>query len=174
MADVVLNILSLGIKPLYERQLRFHEVISEFRNRLSELEEVSLTQEEIDVFFLKLNSFNFGFTLFAAYYQKYIDNLNRFKPEAKEELLDLTFLMIALAEDKWKPTTPFQVLTYHVKYRYRLTSRFFISHQKKQNYKKLNAPDAIAKQNSKFDSSKKWTRVPIGRDPCKAGCDCSK
>ena len=174
MADLLLNILSLGTKPLYEKQFRFHDTISEFRNKLSRLEEVSLTEADIDAFYNKLDTFDFSFVFFSEYYKKYIANLNRFRPQPLNGNIDLTFLIIAIAEDKWKPTEPFPIFTYHLKYRNKLTSKFFISHQKKQNHKKLNTPDSIFDQKSKFDSSKKWTRVPIGQDKCTPGCGCSK
>ena len=34
MIDLVLNIISLGLKPLYERHLMFHQIITDFRNKL--------------------------------------------------------------------------------------------------------------------------------------------
>ena len=164
MTDALLNILSLGTKPLYEKQLRFHTIITEFRNRLSRLEEVSLTEADIDTFYNVLNNFDFSFILFKNYYKKYIANLNRFKPELLDGNIDLTFLIIAIAEDKWKPTAPIPIFLYHIRYKYKLTSKFFISHQKKQNRKKLDAPGVLAKQNAKTKPSQKWTRVPISRN----------
>ena len=161
MTDLVVNILSLGIKPLYERQLRFHKIISEFRNKLSRLQDGDLTVADIDKFYNDLNNFDFRFVLFAEYYKKYVANLNRFKPNIEEENPDVTFLLIAIAEDKWKPTEFSPLFLYHLRYKFSLTSRFFISHQKKQNRKKLDVPGVLAKQNGKINSSQKWTRVPI-------------
>lgn len=174
MTNLALNILSLGTKPLYEKQMKFHSIITEFRNKLSRLEEISLTVADIDEFYNKLNNFDFSFVLNAEYYRKYIDNLNRFKPNTEDKNPDLTFLLIALAEDKWKPTKPFPVFSYHLRYKNKLTSKFFISRQKKQNLKKLNTPDVLEKEKSKFDSSKKWTRVPVSRNKCEPDCGCSK
>lgn len=174
MANVFSNIASLGTKPLYEKQMRFHNIITEFRNKLSRLEEVSLTVDDIETFYNKLNNFDFGCVLFAEYYQKYIDNLNRFKPPAEDKNPDLTFLLIALAEDKWKPTKPLDIFNYYIRYKYKLTSKLFTSRQKKQNLKKLNPPEVVAGQISKFDSSKKWIKIPIRQDPCKPDCGCSK
>jgi hypothetical protein len=34
MIDLILNIISFGLKPLYEKHLEFHLIISEFRNKL--------------------------------------------------------------------------------------------------------------------------------------------
>ena len=174
MTDIVLNILSLGTKPLYERQMRFHESITDFRDKLSRLDEVSLTVAEIEDFYTKLNSFDFRFVFFEEYYRKYIANLNRFKPQTEDTNPDLTFLMIALAEDKWKPTKTIPVFFHHLRYKNSVTSKFFTSHQKKQNLKKLNPVGEAATQKSKFDSSKKWTKIPIRQDQCKPDCGCSK
>jgi hypothetical protein len=163
MADVVLNILTLGIKPLYERNMRFHKIIAEFRNEVSRSHKIGLTEVEIDEFYNKLDNFDFRFILFSNYYKRYIDNINRFKPEEEDKDLDYAFLKIAVAPDKWKPTKPLPVFIYHIQYKYKLTSKFFISYQKRQNLKKLNTPGTLAKQNCKTKSEQKWTRVPINR-----------
>lgn len=152
----------------------FHKTISEFREKLSRRQEGNLTIDDVDKFYNEINSLNFRFSLFADYYRKYIENLNRFKPNTEEENPDVTFLLIAIAEDKWKPTQPIDVFFYHIRYKYTLTSKFFISRQKKQNRKKLDASGELTKKESKFDSSKKWTRVPIRGNECKPGCGCSK
>lgn len=153
--------------------MNFHNTIIEFRNKLANLEEVNLTTVDIDDFFNKINSFDFRFSLFGEYYQKYVDNVNRFKPQ-EENNFDITFLKIAVAEDEWKPTKTLDIFNYHLRYKYKLTSKLFISRQKKQNLKKLNPSGAVAEQKSKFDSSKKWTRIPIRKDQCKPDCGCSK
>ena len=153
--------------------MKFHDTITEFRNKLANLEDFNLTKDDIDKFYDEINSFNFRFSLFGKYYQNYIDNINRFKPQ-EENNFDITFLKIAIAEDKWKPTKPLDIFNYHIRYKYKLTSKLFISREKKQNLKKLNTPDVLAKEKSKFDPSKKWTRVPIGRNKCEPGCGCSE
>lgn len=174
MTNMLLNIITLGARPLYQKQWKFHKIITDFRNRLARLEEVSLTENDIEAFYAKLNTFDFRFVFFSEYYRKYIANLNRFKPVSINGNIDLTFLIIAIAEDKWKPTEPSSLFLYHLKYKNKLTSRFFISHQKKQNHKKLNNSEPIIAQKSKFDPSKKWTRVPIGKKQCSSSCGCSK
>jgi len=152
--------------------MKFHNTIIALRDKLAKLEEVKLTKNDIDEFYNKVNSLDFRFSLFGKYYQKYIDNLNRFKP-LEENDFDLTFLKIAIAEDQWKPTEFPPVLIYHIKYKYKLTSKFFISRQKKENLKKLNSPGKVTKGDSKFDSTKTWTRIPI-RNQCESGCGCSE
>ena len=153
--------------------MKFHDTITEFRNKLANLEDVNLTTDDVDKFYDELNSFDFHYSLFRKYYQNYIENINRFKPEV-ENNFDITFLKIAIAEDKWKPTKPLDIFKYHIRYKYKLTSKLFISRQKKENLKKLNTPDVLTKEESKFDSSKEWTRIPIRQDKCKPGCGCSK
>lgn len=174
MADLVLNILSLGTKPLYENQWRFHNLIADFRSKLARLEETPLAEADIESFYNALNTFDFRFVFFSDYYKKYIANLNRFKPEQVHGNMDVTFLLLAIAEDKWKPTAPFPVFSYHLKYKFPLASRVFISRQKSQNRKKINTPEQIAKHTSKFDPSKKWTRVPLQKERCEPGCGCGK
>ena len=153
--------------------MKFHNTITAFRNRLANLENVKLTKDDVDKFYDEINSFNFRFSLFGKYYQNYIDNINRFKPE-EDNYFDITFLKIAIAEDKWKPTKPLDIFKHHIRYKYKLTSKLFISRQKKQNLKKLNTPDVLTKEVSKFDASKKWTKIPIRQDQCKPDCGCSK
>jgi len=161
MSDLVLNILSLGIKPLYERQRRFHDLIIEFRNRFANPGRANRVQADIDEFYEKLNNFDFSLVLFEGYYRKHIENLNRLRPNLEGNEFDLKFIRIALEENKWKPTKPFAILRHHLKYEYKLTAKPFVSYQKKQHSKKLNTPEAIAKQNAKPKSSQNWTRVPI-------------
>lgn len=164
MSNLLLNILSLGTKPLYEKQMKFHNTIIAFRNRLDRLKEVPLTEEEIAAFYDAINNFDFSLVLFSGHYKKYIDNLNRFKPQSINGNMDLTFLMIAIAEDVWRPTKPYDIFVYNIKYKNKLTSKFFIGRQKKQNLKKLNSPEAKSKLNAKPKSTKEWTRVPLPRD----------
>lgn len=151
--------------------MNFHNTITSFRIKLANLENVSLTTDDIDKFYDEINSLNFRFSMFEKYYQNYIDNINRFKPE-EDNNFDITFLKIAIAEDKWKPTEPLDIFNYHIRYKYKLTSKLFISREKRENLKKINKPDLLIKEGSKFDASKKWTRIPIRKDRCKSDCGC--
>lgn len=162
MSNLVLNILSIGTKPLYEKHMKFHKIIEEFRNKLEKSQnQEKIKKTDIDAFYNKLNNFDLNFTFFRKYYRKYIANLNRLKPQPEEKNPDLTLLRVALTENKWKPTTPFSILIHHIKYDNKITSKPFVAYQKKQNRKKLNAPVVKAIQNDKPKSSKEWTRVPI-------------
>lgn len=144
--------------------MRFHTIISEFRDKLENPQgHDKITQADIDAFYKKLNNFNIRFVLFSKYYRKYIDNLNRLKPQPDDKKPDLTLLRVALAENEWKPTTPFSIFVHHLKYDNKLTSKPFIAYQKRQNKKKLNAPAVKVKEVEKPKKSEKWTRVPIPR-----------
>lgn len=159
MANTVLNILSLGTKPLFDKQWRFHNLITEFRARFSNPSRAGLAVEDIKEFYKQLDNFDFKNGFFKNYYRDYIENLNRFRP--KDNNPDLTFIRIALTENKWKPTEPIPVFIHHLKYKTKFTSRFFISREKKENFKKLNTTKIITEETSKLDSDKKWTRIPI-------------
>lgn len=176
MSNLVLNILSLGTKPLYEKHMRFHTIISDFRDKLENPKgQEKITPADIDSFYTKLNNFDFSFMFFSKYYRKYITNLNRLKPESDDSNPDLTLLRVALAENQWKPTTPSSIFIHHIKYENKITSKAFIAYQKKQNRKKLNAPVAKIKEIERPKSSEKWTRVPIpAHHPKKQGSCCEK
>ena len=153
---------ALETKPIYNKHMGFHTIISEFRNKLgSQQKEGNITKAEIDSFYKQLN--NLRFILFPKYYRKYIDNLNRLKPQPDDKNPDLNLLRVALAENDWKPTTPFSIFVHHLKYDNQITSKPFIAYQKKQNRKKLNTPAAMVKEVEMPKKSEKWTRVPIPR-----------
>ena len=142
--------------------MRFHTIISEFRDKLDNSQgRDQITRADIDAFYEKLNNFDLRFVLFSEYYRKYIDNLNRLKPQPEDKNPDLNLLRVAIAENKWKPITPFSIFLHHLKYDNKITSKPFIAYQKKQNRKKLNAPAAKIKEVEKPKKSEKWTRVPI-------------
>jgi len=168
MGNFILNILSLGTKPLYDRHMKFDKLISEFRIKLANPEyQKKSTASDIDQLYNELNSFNSHFVFFKKYYQKYINNLNRLKPDPEDKNPDWTLLQIAVAKNKWKPTTPFSIFVHHIKYDYVLTSKPFIAYQKKQNRKKLNKPVKVVKETEKPKSEKEWIRVPISRNKSK-------
>lgn len=162
--DLVLNILSFGMKPLYERQRRFHDLIIDFRSRFANPGRANKVQADIEELYEKLNNFDFSFVLFENYYRQYIENLNRLRPNLEGNELDLNFIRIALAENKWKPTKPLSVFRHSLKYDYKLTAKPFVSYQKNQHQKKLNSPGVVLEKRANLKSSQKWTRVPIRTD----------
>lgn len=170
-----LNIITLGIWAIYEKPRRFHKIISEFRDKLDNYQEVKVTEAEIEKFFEELNEIDFSASIFPEYYRNYINNVNRFKPEGEDLILELSLLKVAIAEEKWRPTEPGPVFKYHMQYRNRLTSKAFISYEKKQNRKKIDTTSKIKKKEDASKSEKQWTRVPLSRDKCNnKGCNCSK
>ena len=145
-----------------EKPIRFHKLISQFRDKLSQSLESKITEVEIEIFYNKLNGFDFRRSLFSNYYQNYIANLNRLRPEADNEV-DRALLLVALKENRWKPTKPFDIFLYHIKYTYKLTSKPFLAFQKRKQRKKLNSPEMSLKIQTKQQSSKEWTRVPLSQ-----------
>ena len=142
--------------------MKFHTIISEFRNKLGSSEELNkTTTADIGEFYDTLNNFNFSFILFSKYHRKYIANLMRLKPDLEDSNPDLTLLRLALAENAWKPTTSFAIFIHHIKYENKITSKLFIAYQKKQNRKKLNAPAVKLIEVKNTKKSENWTRVPM-------------
>lgn len=162
--ELLLNIITLGLKPLYKKHLSFYLIIVEFRNKLprkqneaqklseKDLEnnlilkdiskamtvldlstqKMSLTESDIDEFYNKLNNFNYDFIIFKNYYKEFIQNLNRFNPKARNNDFHLAILKDLLIEKKSRPLRPIPILLYHIKYKYKLTSWFFIMRIKKR------------------------------------------
>lgn len=153
--------------------MKFHTIISKFRNKLTiQPNQGEITLGDVEKFYNTLNKLNFRFVLFSKYYRKYIDNLKRLKPDPEDNNPDLSLLRVALAENKWKPTTPLAIFIHTVKYDNKITSKPFIAYQKKQNRKKLNAPLAKVKESENPKSSGKWTRVPISQHYPKNESNC--
>ena len=155
--EIILNILTFGLKPLYERHLLFYNIINDFREKLprtqkqahkpteKELEsnlilsnisktiqvidlsthKMSLTESDIDVFYNKLNNFDYQFIIFKDYYKEFIRNLNRFNPKAEDNDFHLALMNDLLKETKSRPLRPFPILKFHLKYRYKLSSRIY-------------------------------------------------
>jgi hypothetical protein len=83
---------------------------------------ISLTESDIDVFYNKLNNFNYDFILFKKYYKSIVINLNRFNPKAENTNFELAILKDLLVEKKSRPLRPIPILIYHLKFKYKLTS----------------------------------------------------
>ena len=157
--------LSIKGTKMLKDYMKFHSIISDFRDKLkNQPDDQKITKAEIEAFYDQLDNFDFRWVLFSKYYRKYVANLNRLRPESKDEDPDLTLLRVALAENEWKPTTPFAIFIHHLKYDNKITSKPFIAFQKKQNKKKLNTPVERSKTVEKLEKSGTWTRVPIHQD----------
>jgi hypothetical protein len=155
--EIIFNILTFGLKPLYEKHLSFYNIIRDFREKLpreqnrahkpteKELEpnlilsnisktmtiidlsthKMSLTESDIDIFYNKLNNFDFQFIIFKDYYKEFITNLNRFSPKAESKDFHLALMNDLLQEKNSRPLRPIPILIFHLKYRYKLSSRIY-------------------------------------------------
>lgn len=158
------SIFRLSNQNKFQKPMRFHTLISEFRTKLANLEsQAKITPTDIDQFYNKLNTLNFLF--FKKYYRKYIANLNQLRPDPTDEKPDWTLLQIAMAENNYKPTKPLAIFIHRLKFDYALTSKPFVAYQKKQNRNKLNAPAKLEKEALQPKDEKEWIRVPIPRRP---------
>jgi hypothetical protein len=157
MIDTFLNIITIGLKPVYEKHLEYFKIIEEFRNKLPrpQNEAKSLTEEEkskhpvlsdlkyinvldlsthkvtvseadIDLFYNRLNNFDYRFMLFKDYYKKYTSNLNRFNPKAVNKDFNLVMVQLVLKDNSLKPIKPFDVLIFQLKWEVKLTSKIYI------------------------------------------------
>ena len=161
MLDQLLNILTLGIKPLYEKNLTYYGIIRDFREKLPRPQnnakslsteerqkmglpalqginvvdlstfKTSLSESDVDLFYNKLEYFDYSFVLFPNYYRKYTANLMRFKPKAENKNFDLFMVQQVLKEKSLKPLKPLPVLIYHLKWKIKWTSRIYIWLQKR-------------------------------------------
>jgi len=157
MADLLLNILSLGLKPLYEKHLAYYKIITEFRDKLprpqnqaktisdeekdqhpllSDLKymhivnlsthKVSVSEADIDKFYNQLNNFDYRFILFKKYYRKFTNNLNRFNPKATNKDFHLVMVQNIIKGDPLHPLEPFDILVFHLKWEYKMTSKIYV------------------------------------------------
>lgn len=156
MLNQLLNILSLGIKPLYEKNLSYYKIIRDFREKLPRLQnaatpiaekdreklgipllmginvvnlstfKTSITESEIDQFYNKLEYFDYSFILFPKYYKKITSNLKRFKPNAQDGDFNLFMVQQVLKDNPLKPLKPIPVLFHHLKWEIKWSSRIYI------------------------------------------------
>lgn len=146
----------------------FHTIISDFRRKLENSSVNPISIDELEKFYNEINSFVKKQTLFPSYYKKYVENLNRVKPEILDQEMDTTLLAIALAENPFKPTRPKEIFIHLLKYKFPLVSKFYIARQKKHNQKKLNASKVKFHDKTQF-KSEEWTKIPI----CKPDSKCN-
>lgn len=153
--DTILNILTIGLRPLYYKHYSFYLIIINFRNKLPRkqnqaqklnkniekiilkdnynlfsvidlsTQKVNFTESDVDLFYNQLNHFDYNFVIFKNYYKSIVKNLNRFNPKANDQSFDTAMLIDILKDQKSKPYKPFPILWYHIKYKYKLTSWIF-------------------------------------------------
>lgn len=155
MTEIILNILTLGIKPLYERNCRYYNIIREFREKLPRKQQdatplseekrrklglnnlqriqvvdmstynTSITEAELDLFYNKLEYFDYTFMVFPNHFRKFTMNLMRFKPKAENKNFDLWMVQQVLKNHSSYPLKPIPVLMYHLKWKIKCTSRIY-------------------------------------------------
>lgn len=153
-----MNILTLGLKPLYEKNIAYYNIVRDFRNKLPRhqhqakklsAEEIDrhpflpptakyvtvvntathnpdIKESDIDQFYNKINDLDLSFVFFKKHYKSYTDNLNRLNPKSTKGNLDLIVLQKVLQDDPLHPLKPFDVLIYHLKWKFKLTSPVYI------------------------------------------------
>lgn len=92
-------------------------------------QKVSLNEADIDLFYNKLNSFDYRFMLFPKYYKSYTSNLNRFSPNAENKNFNLVMVQQVL-KGSIKPIRPLDVLIFNLKWEVAITSKMYLWFQK--------------------------------------------
>lgn len=155
--ELLLSILTLGLKPWYDKNKSYYVLISEFRKKLPRpqhrarkitAEEIdknpflpnsmkyvnaidlstlkpNLTEQDLDYFINSIEQFDYSYMIHRKYYRNYSANILRLNPEGKAKNFDLAILQHIL-NDKHKPLKPIDVLIYHLKYEYMITSFLYI------------------------------------------------
>lgn len=134
MYNVLLNIVTFGLKPLYEKHLSYYIIVKEFREKLprpqNKAKEVksplpfialnlsthktSISEADIDKFYNKLNQFDYSFIICRKHYEDYTRNLNRFNPKAENKNFDLVIVQ-EIIDSPYPPLKPFDVLLFCLK-----------------------------------------------------------
>ena len=169
VSDLLFNILSIGLKPLYDWNNRYFILINNFRKNLPRPQQeakklnkkdiknyplfkdslkfmtvvdlsthrTSISEKEIDIFYNELRDFNYKFMFFGKYYKSFSKNLMRFNPKSENGNFDLVLIQEVLKDKpNTKPLKPVDVFIYHIKYKFKLTSKFYIRY-KKNKLKKM-------------------------------------
>jgi hypothetical protein len=91
----------------------------------------SITEQELDVFMNSIRYFDYGFMLFKNHYKTYSANILRLKPTSTNKNFDLVVLQNVLQEDDIHPLKLSKVFIYHLKFKWKLTSRIYLKYIKK-------------------------------------------
>ncbi len=90
--------------------------------------EVSVTEKELDIFFNKLNNFDYTALIFKSHQREFIRNLNRFNPNASNKNFDLVVIQCLLSDEHINSFKPWNAFKYHLKYEFKWTSKMYISY----------------------------------------------
>jgi hypothetical protein len=84
-------------------------------------QKISITEQDLDVFFNEIRTFDFRFVAFRKYYEKHRKNILRLNPEVGVKSVEWIVFQIALEENETHPIEPTRVFLYHLKYEYKFT-----------------------------------------------------
>ena len=122
-------------KVISEERKKAHPILSDFAfMEVSDVSthKVTLDEKDIELFYNKLNNFDYGFMFFKKYYKNYTNNLNRFDPKAENKNFHLVIIQKILSNDI-KPIKPSEVWLYHLKYELKLSSTCYSLYNKFKN-----------------------------------------
>ena len=156
--ETLLNIVTLGLKIVYDRTNQYFLIVKDFREKLprpqnqakslnkNEIDshhllkhipslklinvidtsnhKQNITEVELDVFYDRLNDFDYRYVVFKKHYKEFTKDLLRYNPKSQDKDFDLIFLQNKLQNNSI-PLKPFEVLVYHLKFKYKITSKSY-------------------------------------------------
>ena len=161
MTNFLINIITLGLKPLYEKNIGYYKLIKDFRIKLPRLQnqarhitddeknmhfesvkyltvlnvssqKVNMSESDIDCFYNNLTDFDYRFVFFKNYYKNYTSNLNRFNPRVENSDFDLAVVQIILKDNPQYPLKPLNILMFHLKWKWKISAKIYGFFSKKK------------------------------------------
>jgi hypothetical protein len=95
---------------------------------------LSMSEQELDMFFNAVQEFDFSCTLFKNYYKKHRANILKLKPTTSQRSVDWVVLQKVLQEDDIHPLKPNRVFIHHLKFEWKFTSRVYLKILQRKRY----------------------------------------
>lgn len=114
--------------PFLPNSLKYVNVLDVSTHR------TSITEQDLDFFMNSIRHFDYSFMLFKNHYKSYSSNILRFKPTSNNKDFELILLQEVLKDNKLHPLKPFDVLVYHLKFKYKLSSKLYLKIKNRKKY----------------------------------------
>ncbi len=86
---------------------------------------INVSEVELDLFYNRLNDFDYSFMFFRNHYRNFTKDLNRLNPKGENKNIDIVVLQDILQDDPLQPLKPFDVLVFHLKWEIKITSTIY-------------------------------------------------
>lgn len=156
--EILINILTLGLKLVYDRTNSYYLIVKEFKEKLprpqnqaknltgfdidshpilknipsakfisvidTSTHKTTISESDLDLFYGKIVNFEYKSVIFKKHYKQFTKDLLRYNPKSQDKDFDLIFLQNKLQNNSI-PLKPFEVLVYHLKFKYKITSKSY-------------------------------------------------